>query len=117
MRASCVSGTASSPSGDVELVPSLTSFKSSEDKVLKVAENTGKFATGMPGNASVIGSHVAAKDPAKKDFRVCYPAKARLVFDPASARLTILPLSISTAGLPSKTWSSRRCRNRKRTTR
>jgi hypothetical protein len=81
--------TASSPSGDVELVPSLTSFKSSEDKVLKVAENTGKFATGMPGNASVIGSHVAAKDPAKKDFRVCDPAKARLVFDPASARLTI----------------------------
>ncbi len=40
--------TASSPSGDVELVPSLTSFKSSNDKVLKVKEKTGLFSHGHP---------------------------------------------------------------------
>jgi hypothetical protein len=81
--------TASSPKGDVELVPSLTSFKSSDDKILKVFEKNGKFAAGTPGNATVVGSHVAAKDPATKDFRVCDPARAKLVFDPASIRIPI----------------------------
>ena len=44
--------TASGPGGDVELVPSLTKFKSSDDKVLKmIAGKTGLFATGIAGNA------------------------------------------------------------------
>jgi hypothetical protein len=81
--------TASSPGGDVDLVPSLTSFKSSADKVLKVAEASGKFATSLAGTATVVGNHPAAKDPAQKEFRVCDPAKAKLLFDPANARLTV----------------------------
>ncbi|MGO9109380.1 MAG: Ig domain-containing protein [Thermoguttaceae bacterium] len=81
--------TASGPSGDVELVPSLTSFKGSNNKVLKVAERKGTFGTGTPGDAMVTGSHPAAKDPAKKAFRVCDPAKAKLVFDPASVRVLV----------------------------
>ena len=81
--------TASGPSGDVELVPSLTSFKSSNDKVLKVAEKTGLFATGDPGNVMLTGSHLAAKEPAKKEFHVCDPAKMKLAFDPASVRVLV----------------------------
>jgi hypothetical protein len=81
--------TASSPSGDVELVPSLTSFKSSSEKVLKVADKTGKFATGTPGVATVTGIHPAATDPAKKEFHVSEPAKARLVFHPDNARVAV----------------------------
>ena len=37
----------------------------------------------------VTGSHLAAKDPAKKEFRVCDPAKAKLLFDPASVRVPV----------------------------
>jgi len=82
--------TASGPSGDVELVPSLTSFTSSDDKVLKmIPDKTGLFAAGAPGNAMVTGSHLAAKEPAKKEFRVCDPSKAKLLFDPASARVPV----------------------------
>jgi hypothetical protein len=81
--------TAAGPSGDVELVPSLTSFKSSNDKVLKISGSNGRFATGTPGDAMVTGSHVAAKEPAKKEFRVCDPARAQLVFDPASLRVPV----------------------------
>ena len=81
--------TASGPSGDVELVPSLTSFKSSNDKVLNVKEKTGLFATIIPGSAMLTGSHLAAKDAAKKEFRVCDPARAKLLFEPASVRVPI----------------------------
>ena len=81
--------TASGPSGDVELVPSLTSFQSSNDKILKVAQRKGIFSTGTPGDAIVTGSHLAAKEPATKAFRVCDPAKAKLVFDPASLRVAV----------------------------
>ena len=81
--------TASGPSGDVELVPSLAVFKSSDDKVLKIKEKTGLFATAKPGSAVVTGSHLAAKDPAQKEFRVCDPAKAKLVFDPPTVRVPV----------------------------
>lgn len=81
--------TANGPSGDVELVPSLTSFKSSNDKVLNVKEKTGLFATGIPGNAMLTGRHPAATDPAKKEFQVCDPARAKLLFEPASVRVPV----------------------------
>ncbi len=81
--------TASGSGGDVELVPSLTSFTSSNDKVLKVAPRKGTFSTGTPGDANVFGRHLAAKEPAKKAFRVCDPAKAKLVFDPANLRVLV----------------------------
>ena len=82
--------TAYGPSGDVELVPSLAVFKSSNDKVLKMlATKPGLFATGIPGNATMTGSHIAAVDPAKKDFRVCDPARAKVLFDPASVRVPV----------------------------
>ena len=81
--------TASGPSGDVELVPSLTAFASSDNKVLKVAKTTGLFAAVAPGNSVVTGSHLAAKDPAKKDFHVCDPGKAKVVFDPPNLRVLV----------------------------
>ena len=61
--------TAYGPSGDVELVPSLAIFKSSNDKVLKMlATKPGLFATGIPGNATMTGSHIAASGSGQKGF-------------------------------------------------
>ena len=82
--------TASGPSGDVELVPSLTVVQEFQRQGAEgQAEKTGLFATGIPGNATMTGSHLAAKEPAKKEFRVCDPAKAKLLFDPASVRVPV----------------------------
>ena len=74
----------------MELVPSLAKFQSSDNKVLKMLISLpGLFATGFAGDAVVTGSHPAAKDPAIKKFRVCNPAVAKLIFDPASARVVV----------------------------
>ena len=54
-----------------------------------IPEKTGLFGTVIPGNAMLTGSHLAAKEPAKKEFRVCDPAKAKLMFDPASVRVPV----------------------------
>ncbi len=71
-------------------MPPLAVFKSSDEKVLKmVPKKIGVFAAIVPGNATLIGSHLAAKDPAKKDFRVCDPARAKMLFDPASVRVPV----------------------------
>ena len=82
--------TAYSNKGDVELVPSLAKYQSSDNKILKMLTSVpGLFATGLAGDAVVTGSHPAAKDPAMKKFRVCNPAVAKLIFDPASARVVV----------------------------
>ena len=83
--------TASSPSGDVELIPSLAVFKSANEKVFKFTEKgqSGKFAALSPGHAMVTGSHLAAKTPAMLEFQVCDPTKARLVFDPPSVTVPV----------------------------
>lgn len=77
------------PHGDVELVPDLATFSSSDDTVLKIAEKTGAFRTAAPGQASVTGNHLAAKEPASRQLKVFDPANARLVFDPPAVRLTV----------------------------
>ena len=82
--------TASGSGGDVELVPSLIKFTSSDDKVLKlIAGKIGLFATGNAGSAVLTGSHLAAKEPAKKEFRVGDPAKMKLVFKPDNVRVPV----------------------------
>jgi hypothetical protein len=75
---------ASAPRGDVELIPSLAKFESGNGKILKFAGKPGMFAAVSPGRTTVTGSHIAAKEPAKLEFQVCDPAKAKLVFDPPS---------------------------------
>ncbi len=81
--------TASSPRGDVELIPSLVKFQSANDKVLQFAGRPGLFAAVTPGRSLVTGSHIAAKAPATLEFQVCDPAKARLVFDPPSVTVPV----------------------------
>ena len=81
--------TASSPRGDVELVPSLAKFSSANNKVLKFVGRPGMFAAVTPGRSMVTGSHIAAKDPATLEFQVCDPAKARLVFEPPSVTVPV----------------------------
>ena len=82
--------TASNSNGDVELVPSLTKFTSDNEKVMKmIPGKTGQFATGIPGDAVLTGSHVAAREPAKKPFHVGDPIKMKLAFDPASVRVPV----------------------------
>jgi hypothetical protein len=81
--------TASSPRGDVELIPSLAKLQSGNDKVLKFAGRPGMFAAVMPGRSIVTGSHIAAKDPATLEFKVCDPANARLTFDPPSVTVPV----------------------------
>jgi hypothetical protein len=80
--------TATSSSGDVELIPALASFTSSKETVLKFAGKPGKFAAVTPGKSMVAGSHIAAKEPANLEFQVCDPARARVRFDPL--RLTVV---------------------------
>jgi hypothetical protein len=80
---------ASTPKGDVELIPSLAKFESASDKILKFAGKPGKFAAVSPGRSMVTGTHIAAKGPAKLEFQVCDPAKAKLVFDPPSVTVPV----------------------------
>jgi hypothetical protein len=80
---------ATCPRGDVELVPEMGSFSSAEAAVIKVDAKHGDFHAGAPGEATVTGSHAAAKKPATLKLTVHDPATARLVFDPAAARLAV----------------------------
>jgi hypothetical protein len=80
---------ASGPTGDVELVPELAAFKSSDEKTVKIGEKTGSFTAGAVGEATLTASHPAGKDPATRRLKVCDPAKARLVFEPASASVAV----------------------------
>ncbi len=80
---------ASTPRGDVELIPSLAKFDSASAKILKFAGKPGMFAAVSPGRSMVSGSHIAAKEPAKLEFQVCDPAKAKLVFDPPSVTVPV----------------------------
>jgi hypothetical protein len=81
--------TASTPRGDVELIPSLAKFDSASAKILKFAGKPGRFAAVSPGRSMVTGTHIAAKEPAKLEFQVCDPARAKLVFDPPSVTVPV----------------------------
>ena len=80
---------ATCPRGDVELVPEMAKFASSDSGVVKVDAKLGTFQARSPGKTTMTGSHAAAKQPATVGLHVYDPAKARLVFDPAAVRLAV----------------------------
>jgi len=79
----------SDPQGDVDLVLSLSEFKSSDPAVVKIDEKTGAFLAVAPGEATITGNHLAAKNPANLTLKVYDPNSARLVFDPPSVRVAV----------------------------
>ncbi|MBN2477029.1 MAG: hypothetical protein JXB62_20650 [Pirellulales bacterium] len=81
--------TGTSPQGDVDLVPELAEFTSSDSAILKIDEKTGAFRAAGPGDVTVAANHVASTTPASLTLKVFDPAKARLSFAPPSARLTV----------------------------
>lgn len=81
--------TGSGPKGDVELVPELAAFESSDPKILSIDPAGGKFQALAPGTATVVARHVASTEPVRRDFRVIDPATARLVFEPGTVRVAV----------------------------
>jgi hypothetical protein len=77
------------PRGDVELVPELAQFTSGSPAVVAPEGNFGYFRAQAAGESTVTAAHPAAKEPARLDLIVLDPAKARIVFEPASAQLAI----------------------------
>ena len=77
------------PRGDVELVPELAEFSSSADDVIASQGNLGQFRAEASGEATVNASHPAAQEPTDLALVVVDPAKARIVFEPESARLAV----------------------------
>ncbi|MHC4402905.1 MAG: Ig-like domain-containing protein, partial [Planctomycetota bacterium] len=77
------------PRGDVELVPELASFKSSDENVLTVDAVTGAFHCGRPGECVVTAAHPASAKPATLKLRVVDPANARLAFEPRSVKMAV----------------------------
>jgi len=77
------------PKGDVDLVPELAKYESSDPEILKIDEKTGAFAANAEGEVTITGTHPAAKEPATLKLEVFDPAKARLVFDPDSLKLAV----------------------------
>jgi hypothetical protein len=81
--------TGSGPKGDIELVPDLAQFATSDASVLNIDEKTGAFRAGKPGELTVTASHAASKTPATVKLRVVDPANARLVFEPESVQVAV----------------------------
>jgi hypothetical protein len=79
----------SGPSGDVELVPELAQFKCSDPKTLTIDPVSGEFQALAPGTVAVTAVHPAASKPVSREFVVADPARARLVFEPASVKLAV----------------------------
>ncbi len=84
-----MSGT--SPKGDVDLIPELCKFESSDASIIKIEnETTGRFKALATGAATITGTHPASKkEPAKLTLHVYDPDKARLAFDPSSVQLRV----------------------------
>jgi hypothetical protein len=59
--------------GEVELVPDLASFKSSEAKVVAINGKSGAYRAIAPGEATVTATHATAKEPASLKFTVTKP--------------------------------------------
>ena len=80
---------ASGPDGDVELVPELAKYETSQVDILAIDEQNGAFNAVAPGPVTVTGSHLGAKDPATLDMKVYDPANATLLFEPATLKLAV----------------------------
>jgi len=77
------------PRGDVELVPELATFESSDAEVLKVDAAGGAFRAVKPGEAVVTAKHAASTKPASLKLTVVDPAYARLAFEPRSVKVAV----------------------------
>jgi len=77
------------PSGDVELVPELATFESSDADVVNVDPTTGAFRAGKPGEAVVTVKHAAPTKAASVTLTVVDPVNARLVFEPRSLKVAV----------------------------
>ncbi|MFH1267331.1 MAG: hypothetical protein ABIK89_16530, partial [Planctomycetota bacterium] len=77
------------PTGDVELVPELAKFESSDADVLNVDAVTGAFRAGKPGEAVVTAAHAASSKPVSVGLTVVDPADARLAFSPRSLKVAV----------------------------
>ena len=77
------------PDGDVDLVPELATFTSSDPKVLKIDETSGMFRAVTPGKVTVTAEHPAAQESVSLELNVYDPADVRMVFDPSSVRLAV----------------------------
>ncbi len=80
---------ATSPAGDVELVPEMAEFESSAESSLTVERTSGAFRAVSPGAATVTASHAAAPQPASLDMTVHDSTHARLVFQPEKLALSV----------------------------
>lgn len=77
------------PRGDVELVPELAEFASAAPDVVATEGNLGQFRAEAPGEATVSATHPASQESGSLDLVVVDPAKARIVFEPASVQLAV----------------------------
>ncbi len=80
---------ATSPKGDVELVPEMAQYTSSDPTVLKIDEKTGAFLASAPGQVTITCNHAAATQSAELTLKVYDPADVQLLFEPASLRIAI----------------------------
>ncbi|HYW80484.1 MAG TPA: hypothetical protein VE890_12955, partial [Thermoguttaceae bacterium] len=80
---------ATSPKGDVELVPEMAQYASSDPAVLKIDEQTGAFRALAPGQVTITCSHSAATQPAELNLKVYDPANVQLRFEPAALQIAV----------------------------
>jgi len=64
---------ATSPQGEVELVPDLAEYRSSDPAVLKIDERTGAFRAAAPGEVTITASHPAGGGSATVKLAVSQP--------------------------------------------
>ena len=77
------------PDGDVELVPELATFESSDADVVNVDRATGAFRAGKPGEAVLTAKHAASTESTGVTLTVVDPAYARLAFQPRSLKMAV----------------------------
>jgi len=77
------------PRGDVELVPELATFESSDSEIVNVDAASGTFRAGKPGDAVISAKHAASSEPASVKLTVVDPADARLAFEPRALKVAV----------------------------
>ncbi|MDO4573674.1 MAG: hypothetical protein Q4D98_00505 [Planctomycetia bacterium] len=76
--------------GDVELVPNVGKFSTSQADVVAVTgENSGSYKAVAAGAASLSATHPAAEQPASVDLRVVHPRNARLYWEPSEVNVAV----------------------------
>lgn len=76
--------------GDVELVPNVGKYASSNAEVVAVAgENKGAYKAVTAGTATLTAEHPASENPASVDLRVVHPRNARLYWQPTDVQVAV----------------------------